>query len=168
MAIPNAVSYEKHLVECTCVLPQFKHSDPQVWHSFVVFSEVDARGGIIPSFAQCNNCGMVHKVLEVGVSSVLKRDDLPSILTIGDVKNGLPERLRVLLEGEALTLPTYQEIAFILEHAQWGKSVLLAKDRVDGFLVGKKLQIFGETLWKVQKFQEEEEEEEESDNEVLK
>jgi hypothetical protein len=153
-----AVEYIKHLVECNCVLPQFKHVEPPRWHHFVVFSEINEKGDVIPSFVQCNNCGIIHKVIEVQVSSILRRDDLPSLSKIEDLKSGLPVKLAGILEQYHCDLPTYQETMFILEHKLWGKTVILSRDEVDGFLVGKYLQIFGETLWKVASFQEEIEE----------
>jgi len=153
-----ALDYIKHLVECNCVLPQFKHTDPPLWHHFVVFSEINEKGEIIPSFAQCNNCGMVHKVTEVGISSTMKKDALPALMTVEDIKSSFPEKLLAELEKHELSLPTYQEVAFIREHKLWGRSVLLTKDEVDGILVGKAIQIIGETLWRVTQFQEEIEE----------
>lgn len=150
-----AVEYTKHLVECNCVLPQFKHSDPPVWHHFVVFSEIDEVGNIIPSFAQCNNCGMIHKVTEVGISSTMKRDTLPSLPTAEEIKSSLPERLQKELSGYELDLTTYQELAFIFQHQLWGRTVILQKEQVEEFLVGKMVQIIGNSLWRFQTFQEE-------------
>lgn len=150
-----AVTFIKHLIECNCVLAQFKNVEPPKWHHFVVFSEIDERGEIIPAFVQCNNCGLVHKVVEVGVSVVMKRDDLPSITTLDDVKSGLPERLVSILVKHECELPTYQEVMFILEHQMWGRSVILTKEVLDGFMVGKYLLILGDSLWKLNSFQEE-------------
>lgn len=150
-----AVEYIKHLIECNCLLPQFKHSDPPMWHHFVVFSEIDDTGAIIPSFAQCNNCGMVHKVTEVGVSSTLKRDTFMALPTIDELRNALPERLQKELSGYEVEIPTLQEILFIFQHQMWGKTVILQKEQVEEYLVGKVLQIIGVSLWRIQTFQEE-------------
>lgn len=156
-----AVEYTKHLVECNCVLPQFKHSDPPVWHHFVVFSEIDETGAVIPSFAQCNNCGVVHKVTEVGLSSTLRRDNLPSLPTLDEVRNTLPEKLQKELGGYELDLATYQELAFVFRHQLWGKVIILQKEQVEEFLVGKMIQIIGSSIWRFQTFQEEMEDESE-------
>lgn len=150
-----AQEYIKHLVECKCVLPQFKRVEPPKWHCFVVFSEIDETGAIIPSFAQCNNCGIIHKVTEVGTSSILERDDLASLANLDDIKSGLPDKLVEILEKYQCELPTYQEVAFILEHKHWGKMVILTKEVVDRTVLGKYLLIIGETLWKINSFQEE-------------
>jgi hypothetical protein len=126
----------------------------------VVFSEIDEKGEVIPSFAQCNNCGMVHKVTEVGVSSTMKRDALASLPTAEEVKSNLPKKLLTELTGYELELPTLQEMAFIFEHKLWGRFVILQKEEIDGFVVGKTIQIIGESLWRFNKFQEEMENEE--------
>lgn len=150
-----AVEYAKHLVECNCVLPQFKHSTPPVWHHFVVFSEIDEAGAVIPSFVQCNNCGMIHKVTEIGVSSTLKRDTFMALPSLDEIKSGLPERLQKELTGYEIDLPTCQEIAFIFQHQLWGRTVVLQKEQVEEFLVGKLLQVVGNSIWRFQSFQEE-------------
>lgn len=150
-----AKEYVKHLVECKCILPQFKQVEPVKWHCFVVFSEIDELGMIIPSFAQCNNCGTIHKVTEVGISSVLSKDSLASLPKIDEIKTSLQEKLVKVLESYDCELPTYQEVQFIIEHQLWGRTVILSKEVLDGMLLGKYLLIIGETLWKVNSFQEE-------------
>lgn len=148
-----AVAYQKHLVECKCILPQYKHHEPPVWHHFVVFSEFNEKGDVIPSFAQCNNCGIIHKVIEIGVSSILKRDDLPSLLTPDEILGNFPEKLQKDIERYGCELPTLQEIAWIFEHQAWGRHVILTKDEVDGIISGKVLLILGTALWKISAFQ---------------
>lgn len=151
----TAKEYTKHLIECRCVLPQFKQAEPPRWHHFVVFSEIDEMGSVIPSFAQCNNCGIVHRITEVGTSIALNRDDLPSLPSLDEIKSGLPEKITSILEKYNTKLPTYQEVAFIFEHKMWGRMVILDKEVLDGMVVGKYLLIIGETLWKVSGFEEE-------------
>ena len=150
-----SVEYVKHLIECKCVLPQFKLVEPPRWHLFVAFSEIDESGMIIPSFVACNNCGTIHKVTEVGVSGILARDNIPSLPNTEDIKAGLPERLAGILKSHDCDLATYQEVAWIMEHQKWGRTVILSKEVVEGFLLVKSLFIIGETLWKINSHQEE-------------
>jgi hypothetical protein len=101
--------YVKYLLECKCILPQFKNSNPIVFHKFLVFSEIDtANGLIIPSYAQCNNCGVIHKITEIGRSTVLKKENLNALLTIDDIKSSLPPRLASILEQNDCALPYWQ------------------------------------------------------------
>ena len=150
-----AQEYTKHLIECKCVLPQFKQVDPPRWHHFVVFSEIDETGSVIPSFVQCNNCGIIHRVTEVGTSSILRRDDLPSLPNLEEIKSGLSEKIVSILEKYDAGLPIYQEVAFIFFFFLWGRMVILNKEVVDGLMVGKYLLIIGEALWKINGFEEE-------------
>lgn len=150
-----AKEYIKHLIECKCILPQFKQANSPIWHHFIAFSEIDETGSVIPSFVQCNNCGSVHRVTEVGISTILGRDDMPSLPNLDEIKSGLPEKLVAILEKSDAQLPTYQETSFILEHKMWGRIVILNKETIDGLVVGKYLTIIGETLWKVNSFEQE-------------
>jgi hypothetical protein len=59
------------------------------------------------------------------------------------------------LSGYELELTTYQELAFIFQHQLWGRTVILQKEQVEEFLVGKMVQIIGNSLWRFQTFQEE-------------
>ena len=50
---------QKHLIECHCILPQYRRALNTVYHKFVVFSEIDDSDTVVPKFAQCNNCGVI-------------------------------------------------------------------------------------------------------------
>ena len=77
-----SVDFVKHLVQCKCILSIFKKMENPPIHKFVVFSEIDESGNIEPSFAQCTNCDLIHKVKEVGVSEILKkRGSYPMVST---------------------------------------------------------------------------------------
>ena len=60
----------KHLVQCHCVLPQFRRRPEPVFHLFVVFSVLGNDDKVEPKYAECNNCGAVHHVTEVGQSEI--------------------------------------------------------------------------------------------------
>lgn len=144
--------YLKHLITCKCILLQFKHLPTPPAHKFVVFSEMNENGLIVPSLAQCPNCGVVHKVKEVGLTEILRKEDAPSILTIEEIKSGLPEETVNKFSGYDLHLHQWQEISWIVENKKWGKTVILTKDTVEGLVEGKYAQIFGPSLIKISKF----------------
>ena len=77
----------KHLIECHCVLPQFRNRLDAVYHRFVVFSIIDADDNMVPKYAQCNNCGVIHKVIDVMTSEVaLGNDNDAAVISIDDIK----------------------------------------------------------------------------------
>lgn len=146
----------KHLVTCRCVLPQFKRMDNAPAHQFVVFSVINDDGTLQPKFAQCNNCGIVHKVTDLCRSEVVPRESMGSLVTIDDIKTGLPPQLASILDVNQADLATWEMAQFILENKQWGNFVVLSTDEVDGLRQGKYVRILGENMFKVESFSREE------------
>lgn len=152
--ISSVNSSIKHLLECKCFLPQFKNSNPQVFHKFLVFSEVDCKdGSLVPSYAQCNNCGVIHKIMEIETSAILKKENMPSMLTIDDIKTSLPSRLAGILDQNDCDLPVWQEAQFILKNSLWGNGFILAKERDGTKILGKYIVILGTDLFQVSPFE---------------
>lgn len=147
-----AKDYVKHLISCKCILPQFRKMQEPPFHKFIVFSELDENAMVVPSFSQCPNCGVVHKVKEVGISEILKKEDLRSVLSTEELKSALPEKLQNDLTGYELESYQLQEILFILENKLWGRSVILTKETSDGLTAGKYIQLISDNLWKFSNF----------------
>ena len=38
----------KHLIQCHCILPQYRNIDDPIFHKFIVFSKMDSNGDLIP------------------------------------------------------------------------------------------------------------------------
>jgi hypothetical protein len=147
-------SYIKHLIQCKCFLPQFKDMDPIPFHKFIVFSELDEEAKVKRSYAQCNNCGIVHKITEIGKSEMLAKDSLPSLPTIEDIKTTLPEWLSGLLEKHLCDFATWQEAKHIVDKQLWGTIIILSKERIDEeIVVGKYLEINGKDDFKIESFE---------------
>lgn len=146
----------KHLIECKCILPQYKNVKHPIFHKFLVFSIIDENGDIIPSYASCNNCNVVHRVIEVNQSQILKKEDSKSIITIEDIKPSLPEKLVGILETHDCSVATFQEVNFILENKLWGRGIVLAKEREGTLISGKYMVILGENLYKIEPFERDE------------
>jgi len=144
----------KHLVACSCVLPQLSKLKKPPSHEFVVFSTFDDEAKTFEStFVQCDNCGVVHKITDVCASSILHgRDELKTIVTLDDVKPSVPSKLADVLEQHKVDLPTWQQVAWIIEENRWGTPVILTSEYVDGARQGKTMIILGETLYKISNF----------------
>jgi len=142
----------KHLVECNCILPQFLRVTPTVFHRFVVFSIIDPDGSVKPSYAECNNCGAIHRVREVGKSAQIAKESTLSLPKISELRTAIPEDMAKILESYKCDITTWQELKFILDEKDWGKSVILAKEEDQDMVVGKVLVVLGTTLFKVETF----------------
>lgn len=156
--MPVNVDYAKHLVECNCVLPQLKHLTPLIFHRFVVFSVVGEDGNVIPSYAQCPNCGIVHRIMEVGKSVIMRREDLNSLLTEDEIAKYLPPSLADVLRQYKVDYASWQQAKFIMENELWGRRITLSREELEGTVMGKVLVIIGTTLWTVERYEKQSEE----------
>jgi hypothetical protein len=141
-----------HLVTCRCVLPQFKRASSPPQHQFVVFSVIDDDGSARVKFAQCNSCGIVHKVTDICKSEVVPRESMGSLVTIDDIKASMSQQLTGILEAAGVDLPTWEYAQFICENKLWGLFVVLTTDIADNTRQGKYVRILGENLFKVEVF----------------
>jgi len=129
----------KHLIQCHCILPQYRDRKDPTFHQFVVFSRIDEESDTIAAtFVECNNCSIVHKIIDICKSEIVTgREDLRSQLYISDFKHSLPASLFELLESYDKDLADYQYAEFIIEHNDWGKHIVLTKEEVDDYVQGK-------------------------------
>lgn len=142
----------KHIVTCKCILQQYKTQVDPPLYAFKVFSIVSDEDTVEPSYAQCPNCGLIHKVVDICVSEFVSREEMKSLETIEEIKTSLPEKLlRVLSSSEKdIDIATWQDIKFTLENQEFGKNIILSITRESGDVIYKFLTIFSETLFRVQ------------------
>ena len=144
----------KHLVECHCVLPQYKGRKDPVFHKFVVFSEVDDSDTVVPKFVQCNNCGVVHKVYDICKSEISPggRDELRTVATIDETRLGMPRDVQNILDTYNCDLPTWEMTKYILDNEKWNESVILVQEQIEGSTQGKSLVISSKVSFKIESF----------------
>ena len=96
----------KHIVECHCVLPQYRKRKNPLFHKFIVFSVVDEGDTVVAKHAQCNNCGVIHRVFDICKSEIVTgRDELGSLLSIDDIKFTIVPDVARVLESYSAELP---------------------------------------------------------------
>jgi len=141
----------KHLIECHCVLPQYRKMENPIFHKFVVFSELDEEGNVLPKMAQCNNCGAIHKVVDICISEIAPgKDEAKSVLTKNDVSRSLPKQLVELLEEYQLEIADYEYAKFIIENQKWDSLIVLSKEAEEaGGFAGKTLKFVGPDRYRV-------------------
>lgn len=147
-------AYIKHLVECNCILPQFRKMPIPPWHKFVVFSELEEETAEVKtSWVQCPNCDVVHRVYEIGLSEILKKDEMRSLPTREDIRMELPDKMCGLLDRHDCDLATWQEVQFIMRHKLWGRRVIIAKEHDGPRVIGKYVVILGPEVYKLENFE---------------
>lgn len=143
---------QKHLIQCRCILPQFQKLKNPPLHKFIVFSEL-SDDGVITKLAQCNNCGVIHRVVDVCKSDiVVGKEHASSILSIDDIRTNIPETLQTILDAHDADLATWEATKFIIDAERWGDFVVLTSDNVENMRQGKYIRILGKTLFKVDSF----------------
>ena len=136
---------QQHLIQCHCMLPQYRGRKEPVFHKFVVFSVIDDSDTVIPKYCQCNNCGAVHKVYDICKSEMITgRDELKTATTVSEVRRGLPSDIREVLDAYDCDLPIWENVLFIYLNKQWGQTVVLTRDTINNEVQGKALRINGE------------------------
>jgi hypothetical protein len=123
----------KHLIQCHCVLPQFRGADPPVFHKFVVFSVIDDSDAVVERVAKCPSCDAVHRVTEIGQSEIVHgRDGSSSAIDIEDVKSQLPTPIVSILERHKVDEATYEQALFYVNTYNSDDPIVLARETLDG------------------------------------
>jgi len=130
----------KHLVECHCVLPQYRDAKVPIYHKFTVFSVLDESDTVIPKFAECNNCGVAHKVYDILKSEiVMGRDEVTSCMSIDDIKLMMSSDVANVLDAYHADIATWEHALFIQQNSVWGSIIILSKEEIQGEIQGKAL-----------------------------
>ena len=144
---------QKHLIKCRCVLPQFKRLENPPVHQFIVFSVIQEDETVKTRYSQCNNCGVVHKIIDVCKSEIVSgKENMNSLIKIEDIKPSLHPNFVGILESSQADLATWESVQFIVENKQWGQFVVLTNDSEGEEIHGKYIKILGESMCKVETF----------------
>jgi hypothetical protein len=143
----------KHLIQCHCILPQYKSSAEPVFHKFVVFSIIDDSDTVQPKFAQCNNCGVVHKVVDICRSELTSREEAKSLASIEDIKFSISSDLSRVLESYQCDLATWEQAEWIYLTKAWDQWITLAKDEDENNEIhGKRLIFLDDGRFRIEAF----------------
>jgi hypothetical protein len=130
----------KHLIQCHCILPQYKKSKDPIFHQFIVFSILDESDTLITKFSNCDNCGATHKIFDVCQSEIMTgKEDSKSVMKISDFKLMLPSSVYDILIQYEKQLADFEYAHFILEEELWNSTIILSKEELDENLVQGKL-----------------------------
>ena len=138
----------RHLIECHCTLPQYRNANPPVYHKFVVFSVLD-EDAIQKKLVQCNNCGIIHKVVDLCKTEIAHgMEEGQSLRSIEDIKIGIPDKMVNFLIQQNADISTWEYVEFILDNKQ-EKEVILKKEQKDDLTQLKILHIKEDGTFKV-------------------
>ena len=120
----------KHIVECRCILSQFRSwADPPL-HKFIAFSIIDSEDNVTESLVKCNNCGITHKIMDLCKTQILEKSDDWQTVNKEDIRLSLNPGLREILDSYDVDLPTWQMAQWIVDNSRWGERMILSKKRL--------------------------------------
>lgn len=138
------------MIDCHCVLPQYRKLAEPVFHKFVVFSVIDDSGTVVPKISQCDNCGSVHKVYDICKSEIIPgKDETRSVITKKDVSHSLPQNLVSLLEEYNVGIADYEMAKFIIDNERWGSVIILSRETEEDGVSGKMLNFVASNKFRV-------------------
>jgi hypothetical protein len=136
----------KHLVECHCILPQYKKRKDPIFHKFVVFSVVDENDEVIPKICQCNNCGVLHNIVDLCKSEIVRgAEESGSIVSIDDLRFSLPKDISAVLDSHKCDLPTWEYVKFVFDTERWGEIIVISKEELEDLTQIKLMKIISES-----------------------
>lgn len=140
----------KHLIQCHCILPQYRNMNDPLFHKFVVYSTLNEHGEANISLAKCNNCGVVHKVIDFCKSEVMiGHEDSMAVVTIEDVRSNIPEKIAEILEKHHCDIATWQHVEDIFDNEEWGSVVTISTQKAGDSTQIKSVKINSESRFKV-------------------
>lgn len=126
-------------------------SDPPL-HKFVVFS-IQENDVTLEKLVTCNNCGVVHRVIEICRSDILNNfEGTSSSLTLEDVAMQLSESVRDILASYEKELADYEHVKFMIDKDTIGDFVVLSQEFNDDRKSGKVLKYKGEGKFEIEPF----------------
>jgi len=141
----------KHLIECHCILPQFRNRKEPVFHKFVAFSIIDKEDQIQPKFSQCNNCGVIHKIVDICKSEIITgMEDSVSIISKSDIEHSLSKNLISILETYKCDIATWENVQFLVENEMWGSEITIEREEIGDNVQIKSMKLLSESRVKIE------------------
>jgi len=119
----------RHLIQCHCVLPQYRRKDTPIFHKFTVFSVIKSNDAVEKKIVQCENCGIIHRVFDICRSEILVgKDESETVLTIEDIRHSLPDKIVHILDSYNCDVSVWEHIEFLIDNEQWGEEIVIKKE----------------------------------------
>ena len=143
----------KHLVECHCVLPQYRKQQNPPYHRFIVFSLIDDSDTIISKHARCNNCGVIHNVIDVCKSEIMVGQEVGAVMTKEDCGMMLPSGVKQILGTYGCEVPDWEHALYILQNEKRKEFIIVHREETEvGDLTGKILKFLGPGNYRLEPF----------------
>lgn len=122
----------KHLIQCHCVLPQYRQRKEPLFHKIEVFSTI-SDDEVDEKFVICDNCGSVHRVYDMCKSEIVTNHEMiTSVKTIPEIKMSFDDDVSNLLEKNNCHVSTWENVEFIIDNNLVGFPVIINRENLNG------------------------------------
>ena len=144
----------KHLIQCHCILSQYRHKKDPVFHKFAAFSMIDEESDTaVVHYANCNNCGATHKIYDLCKSEIITgKEDVAAVASIKDFSLSLPKDLYETMNQYDCEIADYQHAQYIIDSKSWGSHIVLKREEIDGKTQGKLLSFIKEDKYRIESY----------------
>ena len=142
----------KHLVECHCKLPQYVSKANSPYHQFIVFSIIDDSQTVVPKHAECNNCGVIHNVIDIGKSEIIAGREIGAVITKEDIALMLPESLRNILVSYKCDISNWEHVLFVLQNSKFPENIIIDRKTEGDIMSGKILEMIDHGKYSIKPF----------------
>lgn len=142
----------KHMIQCRCVLSQFRNKQDPPLHKFIAFSSWDENDKVNETFVSCNNCGITHKITDLCKSEILENSEDAPVVNSSDIMLSLPRDLREIFDSYDVDLATLQQADFIVDKQHWGSKIILIKKDFEDRIEGKYLVFKNKDQYRIETF----------------
>lgn len=143
----------KHLIQCHCILPQFRKMKDPIFHKFVVFTVIDNDDNVLSKIVHCNNCGVVHNITDVCESEIVTGREMSiSVMTKEDIRASIPENIAKILDTYECDIPVWEEVQFYYETGLEAPPIVLTREEFKGTVSGKIMKMLGGAKVKIESF----------------
>ena len=139
--------FDRHLIQCQCVLPQYKNMTKPLFHKFPVFSTFESNDeeSIVfdKKYVKCNNCDVIHKVEDFCKSSInWGKENVSSLITTKeDLKFVIPDKILSVLELNNCDISIWENIYFFIENNIFNKDIIISKEEIENEVVCKSISL---------------------------
>lgn len=134
----NMSKYQRHLIECQCILKIFEKKTKPLYHKFAVFSLFDDEDNVEEKYVSCNNCGSIHRVYDIFKSEIMwGKDGYEGLVNkIEDIafnleNNGQQKLVEILTSNKIEDVSIWEYAEYITENSLEGHIVLNKNDIKD-------------------------------------
>ena len=144
----------KHLIQCHCILPQYRGKKDPVFHKFTAFSLIDDESDTVEMhYANCNTTGAVHKIYDICKSEiVVGSEDAKSQIMIEDFKLSLHGDLYETFINYNCEVVDFQFAQYIIDSKLWGSHIVLSREELDEKVQGKIIKFIEENKFRIESY----------------